>query len=399
MSDLTALGLVLVLLYASECLVVVRRGGVVFRLPWFFGGASAAPPSKALGNNNVGLVLLNPLPPFGRVYVTEPWPFVCDGDDVVAAQAASLWQDGKPQQSGRRLAFTAIKSVRAIDKDVLVNGEDFVRCTSAAHARAMVHVLTTLSTTPATERSAMIDTLLRASFDVDVVTARVDGHRRKGLPLVIATTACFAAFFVIAPLMVKLEGLERWYLWLGLIYTWVLVSAALAFFAHRALQPAVRGERWMQLLLSIPAPTVALRGNDKLGRFLLAGIHPVAAAVRLMRADTRQQVVGAMLRDLRHPRLPTLPVADGVSSAVEGSFRERVSTIAERIAGENGVDVVVAFTAKGRTPLYCPRCHESYTKGSGCADCGGLPLVTRATVPTTSATTTSTPKTAATTKG
>ena len=390
MSDLTALGLVLVVLYLSECLVVARRGGVIFRLPLFFGGANAEAPSKAMGNGNVGLALLNPLPPFGRVYVTEPWPFVCDSDDVVAAQATSLWQDGKPHQSGRRLAFAAFKSVRAIDKDVLVNGEDFVRCSSASHARAMVHVLTTLMQTPASARSAMIDTLLRASFDVDVVSARVEAHARKGLPVLVATIGCFAALFVVTPLMIKLEGLERWYVWLGLIYVWVLLSSSLAFFAHRSLQPAVRGERWMQLLLSIPAPTVALRGNDKLGRFLLADLHPIAAALRLLRGERRQAVVGAMLRDLRHPRLPTLPVVDDVSSGVEVTFRKRVAALAQDAAAANGVDVTAAFAAPGRTPLYCPRCHTGYTKGSGCGDCGGVVLVARETVPTTTPATTTT---------
>ncbi len=389
MSDLTALGLVLVVLYASECLVVARRGAVVFRLPFFFGGASAAPPSKAMGNGNVGLALLNPLPPFGRVYVTEPWPFVCDAVEVVAAQATSLWLDPKPRQGGRRLALAAIKTVRTIDKDVLVNGEDFVRCSSAAHARAAAHVLNTLAMTPADQRDNVLGQLLRDSFAVDVVSARVRAHGKKGQPLLVATIGCFAAFFVITPLMINHEGLERWYLWLGLIYGWVLLSALLAFMAHRALQPAVRGDRWMQLLLSIPAPTVALRGNDKLGRHFLAGLHPVAAAVHLLRGERRQEVVGAMLRDLRQPRLPALPVDDPRSAAIDVAFRARVAAIAEGVAVAAAVDVGVAFTAAGRTPLYCPRCHTGYTKGTGCNDCGGVALVARESMPTTTTTTAS----------
>lgn len=375
MSDLGALGLVLVVLYLSECLVVVRRGGVVFRLPLYGGGASASPPSKAMGDHNVGVALLNPLPPFGRVYVTAPWPFVCDDVWVVAAQATSLGMDPLPRQSGRRLAFDAIQTVRTIDKDILVNGEDFVRCTSPVHARAAADVLRTLSTTLLAERSAVLERLVRASFDVGVVSARLEDHRRRGLSLLVATMGAFVALFVVTPGMVIHEGLQRWYLWLGLIFGWVVVSAMMAFFAHRSLQPAARGERWLHLLLSLLAPTVAVRGNDKVGRFLLADMHPVVVAVALLRGDRRQAVVGAMLRDLRQPRLPTLP--DETSAAIDQAFRARVATVATGVAAAAGVDVDAAFTAPGRTPLYCRRCQTGYTKGTVCLDCGGVPLTTR----------------------
>ncbi len=390
MSDLTALGLVVVVLYLSECLVVVRRGAVVFRLPFFFGGASAAPPSKAMGNGNVGLALLNPLPPFGRVYVAEPWPFVCDADVVVAAQATSLWLDPKPLQSGRRLRWSAVKNVRVIDKDVLVGGENFVRCTSPTHARATAAILTSLAATADADRDAAITAAVEAAFAVDIVTDRIEDHRRRGTPLLVSTAACFAAFFVVTPLMVHKEGLDRWYLWLALIYVWVVVSAVLAFFAHRALQPAAKGERWLSLLLSLPAPTVAIRGNDKLGRYLLAGMHPVAVALATLRGDRRCDVVGALLRDLRTPKLPTVPVDDDIARAVEATFRARVAAVAERVAAENGVDVAAAFVAAGRTPLFCPRCLTGYTKGASCADCGGVPLTARLTVADLTTTTTTT---------
>lgn len=134
MSDLQVLLVVLVGLYLSECVVVARRGSVIVRLPWFFGRASAAPPSKAMGNGNVGLALLNPLPPFGRVYVVEPWPFVCDDSAVVAAQATSLWRDPKPKQSGQCLAFSAITDIGTIDKDIFVNDAVFATASSACHA-------------------------------------------------------------------------------------------------------------------------------------------------------------------------------------------------------------------------------------------------------------------------
>jgi hypothetical protein len=377
MSDLQLLLVVLVALYFTECLVVARRGSVIVRLPWFLGGASAAPPSKAMGNGNVGLALLNPLPPFGRVYVVEPWPFVCDDTSVVAAQSTSLWRDPKPKQSGQRLAFSAITDVGTIDKDIFVNDAVFATASSARHARAAAAALKAMWQAPPEQRAAVRASLLKAAFDVDDARARLALHQRRGLPLLVATIGTFAAMFVVTPTMVNHEGVERWFVWLGLIYVWVVLSSLLAFFAHKKLSPTFRGERWLNLLVSTVAPTVAIRGNDKLGRFLLAGLHPVTSTLVLLQGAPRTQVVGALLRDLRQPRLPTLPVDDVDSLAIEASFRREVSALAEATAVTAGIDVAALFVAPGKTAKYCPRCHTGYTKGSACADCGGVVLVDR----------------------
>ncbi len=376
-SDLQVLLVVLVGLYLSECLVVARRGSVIVRLPWFFGGASAAPPSKAMGNGNVGLALLNPLPPFGRVYVVEPWPFVCDDTAVVAAQATSLWRDPKPKQSGQRLAFSAITDVGTIDKDIFVNNAVFAAASSARHAQAAAAALKAMWQAPPEQRAAVRASLLKAAFDVDDARARISLHQRRGLPVLTATIGAFAALFVVTPTMVNHEGVERWYVWLALIYLWVVLSSVFAFLAHKKLSPTFRGERWLNLLVSTVAPTVAVRSNDKLGRFLLAGLHPVTSTLLLLRGDARTQVVGALLRDLRQPRLPTLPVDDVESAAVEASFRRDVSAVAEATVAAAGIDVTALFVAPGKTAKYCPRCHTGYTKGTGCADCGGVVLVDR----------------------
>jgi hypothetical protein len=75
--------------------------------------------------------------------------------------------------------------------------------------------------------------------------------------------------------------------------------------------------------------------------------------------------------------LPTLPVDDVDSLAVEASFRCEVSALAEATAASAGIDVAALFVAAGKTAKYCPRCHTGYTKGTGCADCGGVVLVDR----------------------
>jgi hypothetical protein len=377
MSDLQVLLCVLVGLYASECVVAARRGSVVFRLPWFFGAASADAPSRSLGNANIGLLLLNPLPPFGRVYVTEPWPFVCDDTSVVAAQATSFGRDPKPAQTGRRLAFADIVDVGSVDADVLVNGAVFATSSSAAHAQAAATALRVLWQAAPSERAAVRQRLLRAACDVADVRARVQRHRVVGQPALWASVGAFAAMFVVTPIVVSREGVERWALWLGLIYVWVAVAAVAVFVAFRALRPTAVAERRVNFALSLCAPTVAMRGNDKLGRSLLAGLHPVAAALVLLRGSTKDVVVGALLRDLRQPRLPTVVGNDAVSVAIEADFRSELLAVCKAVAADADIDVDAAFVATGTTATYCPRCHVGYIKGSVCADCGGVPLVAR----------------------
>jgi hypothetical protein len=51
--------------------------------------------------------------------------------------------------------------------------------------------------------------------------------------------------------------------------------------------------------------------------------------------------------------------------------------VAEATAASAGIDVPSLFVAPGKTAKYCPRCHTGYTKGTGCADCGGVVLVDR----------------------
>jgi hypothetical protein len=196
-----------------------------------------------------------------------------------------------------------------------------------------------------------------------------------------ASVGAFAAMFVVTPIVVSREGVERWALWLGLIYVWVAVAAVAVFVAFRALRPTAVAERRVNFALSLCAPTVAMRGNDKLGRSLLAGLHPVAAALVLLQGSRKHAVVGAMLRDLRQPKLPTVAGNDAVNVAIEAAFRAELSAVCEAVAADADVDVVAAFVATGTTPLYCPRCHTGYIKGSACADCGGVPLVARSASP------------------
>ena len=157
---------------------------------------------------------------------------------------------------------------------------------------------------------------------------------------------------------------------MGFVRPLVALTAFAFARAHRALYPGARPERFFQLALMLPAPTVALRAGDKLSRTLLVTAHPIAAALALLDDSERTRVVHAVLRDLRTPRVP---VCTERAAAIERAHRTSVGRCAEAAARAAGVDVEAAFAAPSKpryASTYCPRCHTAYRDAGVCADCG-----------------------------
>ena len=381
MNDLVVLALVAIGLYLLECVIWARRGAVVVTAPWYFGRLRMSPPSASMGNGQGGLTLLNPLPPFGRVYVVEPWPFSPGRDGVVAAVTFAWGNAARQAGSGRFVAWADVKRVRVDEKAVFLNDEKapFARCSSARHAKNAAAVLRSLALASSTsDRERLLEEKIASSLAVPHVTARARSHQWMGLPLLLSTLLCFVIFFGFVPLIVAREGLQRWPHLLASVYSSVVMCALSTWLVHRALMKEARGDRWMATLLSLPAPTLAIRGNDKVGRYLLADSHPIGAAIALLSGARRTEAVLALLRDLRFPRQPALPVADAAAAAAEQEFRQHLERQATEAARQAGVDVEAAFLPppqpKGFS-TYCLRCHTVYRDGSTCADCG-VPAVT-----------------------
>lgn len=387
MSDYAGLALVLVALYGSECFVWARHGALVVTAPWLRGPRMRV--LSRLGTARGAFTPLNPLPPFGYVYIVEPWPFSLSVAGVVAARSFSLAGEPLPLESGRVLAWPEVVKVRVIDKDVHVASSVFARCSSAAHARAAARVLSAVAASGAfaggePERARTIDQLSAAHLDVDDARARAQLHAKASAPLLIAQGLVFASLFLLAPVVIFATGLRYWPYLLASVYGSVLLCAALLYIAHGKLAPEARAERWWHALLMLPAPTMAMRGNDKLGRHLLAGLHPLAVALGVLSPSARDDVVGRALRDLATPRRTTAIAAMSLTGttdharavAIELAFRERVLHTAKELAHKHGVDVDGAFAApqlRAGQRAWCPRCRLAFRQPGTCSDCG-VPL-------------------------
>jgi hypothetical protein len=178
-------------------------------------------------------------------------------------------------------------------------------------------------------------------------------------PLWIGSNAFWIFLFCVAPAIVY---------WRGLAATWPTLLlcglAILGFILHMfwraygALFPDAAADRRSKTLLMGLSPLGAIRAVDHLAWRLLAGIHPLVAAVELCdRADAvrlaRLMYFGPPNRDERIRRfLEQSDLWDAVVAAP---------------AGEPGATA------------FCPRCHAQYIRADGeCSDCSGVVLVPRA---------------------
>jgi hypothetical protein len=196
--------------------------------------------------------------------------------------------------------------------------------------------------------------------------------------LALFATVLFAYLFVDLPLVIRARGLSHWVSMVVVLYVFVALIGIEFYVMHRMFLPKRRRERWVNLALLLPAPTMAIRAGDKIARHLLAGTHPFAAACTLG-IRRRQEAAGIILRDLKHPRLPLPAHTDATAHAIESAFRARVLALCESYAPQHSVDVNTAYAAP-KMPTscvaYCPRCRTPYRVGArACGDCGGVPLV------------------------
>ena len=113
MGELESLLLVLALIYLSECLVWVRRGALAFG-SWRGNRFGLRPPGTWMGNQRGGLLLSNPFPPLGTVFIVPNLPLSLAPAALFAYSSVCLDPAGRPWQTARHLSFDDVRNV-AVD--------------------------------------------------------------------------------------------------------------------------------------------------------------------------------------------------------------------------------------------------------------------------------------------
>jgi hypothetical protein len=379
MGELESLLLVLALIYLSECLVWVPRGAVAFA-SWRGRRFGLRPSGTGMSNQRGGLLLSNPLPPLGTVFIVPNLPVSLAPAAVFAYSSECLDPGGRPWQTARHLPIKEIRKVAADGRKLRVNGELFLKAASTFSARWLAELLRRLRKTPEHERAEFIKQMLDESLDTAKLAVRWRDFQSRARLIRILSNGLFVyLFLVVAPLILRF-GFGQFGLWLlvGMLAQTITI-AVLFRRAHMALYPDAGEERLKPFLTMLLAPPAAIRAADLLARHLLETFHPLAVAQVLCSSVRFKSFARQALLDLRYPLLPVCPTTEPEPVATEQWFRTARREAAEKFVQLAGLKPDDLTAMPGPTEpanqSCCPRCGAQFVTRSGtCSDCGGRPL-------------------------
>lgn len=367
---------ILGLIYLSECIRWVRRGGVVFnRAPDLRVWRKSPFLNNPRGDIHVGW----PLPPFGEFVVARGLPFSLDSDGLVTATTANLHPDGPAPQPIQHLTWEECARITVDGERLLRDHKVFWLADTAAEAARLGSLLRTAAALPASQREAWLETTTKGLFDVPTIRARWESSQAALKPLRFVGSALWTLMFLLLPLAVWQWG---WTppLWIGIpaLFLGSFWIARRLHQLHAQWFPEARDDRFRLVLLAALSPVTAIRSAEVLMRPRLEEFHPAAVAMALLPRDRADTFCAQLWRELRHPRLP-LPVSTDVGNRRLGRWHDRLLGALREAAIANGSDPDRWEAPPGKTDSaharFCPRCHSQSTAAASlCSECGGIPL-------------------------
>jgi len=368
---------ILGLIYLTECIRWVRRGGVVF---------NSAPEARVwrkspLLNNSQGDAYIGwAFPTFGEFHVARGFPFSPHADGLLTFTAASFHQDGRPSQPALLKSWNDLSQVTAQGEKLVVSGQALWLCDTPNEAGRLAAEIRAGAALEPTRRTDWSHRLLEAQFDVPAIRERLADSRRHLRRLRQVGSIAWSLMFLAMPVAVWRWG---WTppLWIGipLLFACSLWISREVLRFHREWFPQAGDDRFRFVLLTALSPVTAVRAAELLDRPRFEEFHPAAFAMASLPKDASEPLCAALWRDLKHPRLP-LPALPADQLLIESRWRDQVLKTFGQAASKEGFDTARWDAPPARTESnhsrYCPRCHaQSTSQGTVCQDCGGIPLL------------------------
>jgi len=379
MTERQSLFAVFSVIYLSECLLWVRRGGVLFRRG--LGRWTAKTGSEAIRNDRGDLHWAWPLPPFGDVAVSHGLPFSIGTTGVLNATAAAFHPSGRPVTQAAFLLWEDIRTVEAAGRSLRLNGSEFWKSDSTLEPVRLGRLLGSLRRLDAPALEPALRTAIATAFDTKRIRARLAAAESAVRHVRTASTALAALLFLVAPAAITRFGWLPPLFWLvpGM-FALTGTIAWMALRAHRDLYPDAGDERFRLALMLALSPAAAIRAVDPVQRPLLEEFHPLAVASVLLEGADFTEFAAPTWRDLRFPRLPECPVETVPARETEQWFRNAVITEAGKTVRAVGQDPDAWERPPAKSDpshaLYCPRCQSQFTKAAtACRECGGRALL------------------------
>ena len=378
MSEAQTLLLILILLYLSECLIWVKRESVAFVSSMGGRWRLKVPPSW-LGNANGGILLLNPLPPAGRVFLSHLSPISISPSGICAYNLQTLPSEARaPGQTGHFLPFSKITRSTTDGVYLLVNGERFAKCATARQARTLAKLIGEMAKTSAAKRERLARTWISKQFAMDDAAARLSEGNAVIQPMRELSLMLFLFLFVVTPVLVSSFGLMGLIIPVAAVMLILAVLIGILFYrAHKHLFPSETSERFEGLVKMILCPPVSIRAPDILTRNLLAEYSPIVLA-SLLTGSSEQQFVRAFILDLQHP-LKHEVSDETAAKTIHWTASEQLNICLEQVKAGHYLkpeDLSVPTQREENSISYCPRCRCQFVvRAVECPDCPGVVLV------------------------
>jgi uncharacterized protein (DUF697 family) len=378
MSDGQTLLLVLILLYLSECLIWVKRESVAFVSVWGRRWRLAAP-SPWLGNAKGGLLLLNPLPPSGRVFLSHLSPISISPAGICALNQQTLPSEARsPAQTGQFLGFGKIKTAATDGAHLLVNNERFAKCATSKQARFLAQLISAMAKASPSKRESMARKWIVKQFAVDEVSAELQDAEALIQPIRELSVIQFLFLFVVTPILAGVFGLLPLLIPVAAVMLILAVQIGIVFHrVHKKLYPAETSERFENLVKMILCPPVSIRAADTVTRNLLSEYSPIVLAT-VLAGSSEQQFVRAFILDLKHP-LKHEVSDESAAKTITWTANEQLSVCLEQVKTGRYLkeeELLAPAQREENSISYCPRCRCQFVVSAGeCPDCPGVRLV------------------------
>jgi len=376
MGDGEALFLVLSLLYLSDCLLWVRKRSVAFVSPWCrrWRVANANP---LFGNERGGLLFLNPLPPLGHVFLSDPSPVSVSPVGVCTFDRQPRFFPGRVTPRARSLTFAEITRSSTDSAFLLINNRKFAKCATTKQAKAISELINATIDAAPSAREGLIYRHITKQFAVDEAASILRNAFDVIKPIQFTCCIFFLFLFVATPILVSTLGLLRLIVPVAAVIIVFAAQISIMFYrGHKELYPHDKQERIESVIKMVLCPPVSIRTTDLLTKHLLSEYSPVVLGT-LFPDAAAQRFVRSYILDLQHPLADE--ARDETSAAIISWAATTHLSLCIAHISRPGVlqpEVLTPPAQDGNSISYCPRCRCQYVVRSGqCPDCPGVGLL------------------------
>lgn len=368
MTEVQILFLVLAGVYLLQCIGWAPLESEVLRIGWRF-RARLLPQGLRMRFGQHQLFFLNPFLPLSGAIVCELFPSVTtsqEGSPVKSNPSMPQEATGRP---AIRLSAQGKQQVQSVGKEVRSAGHLLFTAHSEACATFLATFLDHVRKRSVQDRDRAFEREFEEMFDIKKIALRLEEFRAHTAFLRTACVLLFVFLFFLAPVLIRLRGLERIWPILLAYLIWSLAWIGWSFLrAHRALYPDQKEGRWQQVMVLALSPFSAIRANDVLLRDLFCDFHPVAVGyVLLSKTESRIQAERTLRQSLFR--------MEGDATSSDAAMRRVLQAFLMKHEMPPEELLSPPKRESGNCQTYCPLCLAQFVLPEGeCPDCGDVPL-------------------------